>query len=76
VRGQHAVLPGSFLPGGSFGSPAWADRGFVAVVTLTAVGIVVLAGGLQGWFFRGTSAVERLMLIVAGLMLVYPRRAV
>jgi TRAP-type uncharacterized transport system fused permease subunit len=33
---------------------------------------VALAGGLQGWLFRRTNPLERGLLIVAGLMLVYP----
>ncbi len=64
----------ALLLGGSFKNLAQADWGMVAVVTLTAaVGIAALAGGLQGWLFRKTTWVERWMLIVAGLMLVYPR---
>ena len=38
-----------------------------------AIGIAALAGGLQGWLFRKTTAIERWMLIIAGVMLVYPR---
>jgi TRAP transporter 4TM/12TM fusion protein len=42
-------------------------------VTATAfVGIAALACGVQGWMFRRTALVERLMLIAAGLLLVYP----
>ncbi len=64
----------ALLLGGSFKNLAQADWGMVAVVTLTAaIGIAALAGGLQGWLFRKTTWVERWMLIVAGLMLVYPR---
>jgi len=37
-----------------------------------AVGIVALAGGVQGWLFRQTRPVERLFLIAAGLLLVVP----
>jgi TRAP-type uncharacterized transport system fused permease subunit len=45
----------------------------VAEVTVTAaVGIAALAGGLQGWLLRKTAAVERWMLIAAGVLLVYP----
>jgi TRAP-type uncharacterized transport system fused permease subunit len=52
-------------PGGT-----WLD---VAWITLTAViGIVALAGGVQGWFLRKALLLERLMLVAAGLMLVYP----
>jgi TRAP-type uncharacterized transport system fused permease subunit len=64
------------LLGGSFKNLAQADWGSVAVVTLTAaIGIAALAGGLQGWLFRRTTFAERWMLVVAGLMLVYPRPA-
>ena len=37
------------------------------------IGIVALAGGAQGWFLKKTSLLERLMLIVAGVALVYPQ---
>ena len=58
---------------GSFKTLATADWGSIAVVTITAVfGIIALAGGLQAWLFRRTTFVERWMLIIAGLMLVYP----
>jgi TRAP transporter 4TM/12TM fusion protein len=50
-----------------------ADWGAIALVTFTAaVGIVALAGGLQGWLLKRTHLVERLMLVVAGVLLVYP----
>jgi TRAP-type uncharacterized transport system fused permease subunit len=42
------------------------------VTNTAAFGIVALAGGLQGWLLRKTSAIERWMLVIAGLMLVYP----
>ena len=46
----------------------------IAEVTITAAfGIVALAGGLQGWLLRKTNLLERWLLIIAGLMLVYPR---
>jgi hypothetical protein len=61
------------LLGGSFKNLAQADWGAVAVISVTAIiGIVALAGGLQGWLLRKTSQPERWMLIVAGLALVYP----
>ena len=59
---------------GSFKNLAQADWGSIARVTITACfGIAALAGGLQGWLFRKTTLIERWMLIIAGLMLVYPR---
>src|SRR5438477_5067323 len=59
---------------GSFKTLAGADWGSIALVTLTAaVGIVALAGGLQGWLFKRTSLAERIMLSVAGFLLVYPK---
>src|SRR6266699_2439348 len=59
---------------GSFKTLAGADWGSIALVTFTAaVGIVALAGVLQGWLFKRTSLAERIMLIVAGFLLVYPK---
>ena len=59
---------------GSFKTLAQADWGSIATVTITAaIGIVALAGGLQGWLLRKTIALERWMLVIAGVMLVYPR---
>src|SRR6202165_2114901 len=61
------------LLGGSFKNLAQADWGSIALVTITAAfGIVALAGGLQGWLFRKTTILERSLLIIAGVMLVYP----
>src|SRR5512136_1565752 len=41
--------------------------------TFTAfVGIAALAGGVENWLFKKTTFYERIMLIVAGLALVYP----
>jgi TRAP transporter 4TM/12TM fusion protein len=62
------------LLGGSFKNLGNADWGSIAVVTVTAaIGIAALAGGLQGWLFRKTTILERWMLVIAGVMLVYPR---
>jgi TRAP-type uncharacterized transport system fused permease subunit len=50
--------------------------GDVIHVTATGfLGIAALACGVQGWMFRRTTLVERLMLIAAGLLLVYPAAA-
>jgi TRAP transporter 4TM/12TM fusion protein len=41
--------------------------------TVTAfIGILALAGGVENWFLKKTTLYERIMLLVAGLMLVYP----
>jgi TRAP transporter 4TM/12TM fusion protein len=41
--------------------------------TITAfIGILALAGGVENWFLKKTTFYERMMLIVAGLLLVYP----
>jgi len=59
---------------GSFKTLANADWGSIAVVTFTAaVGILALAGGFQGWLFKKTPLYERIMLFVAGVLLVYPK---
>lgn len=58
---------------GSFKNLAKADWVSIALVAGTAaVGIAALAGGLQGWLIRKTTRLERWMLVIAGLMLVYP----
>jgi len=51
-----------------------ADWGSIALVTITAaIGIAALAGGVQGWLLRRTTWIERGMLIISGLLLVYPK---
>jgi TRAP transporter 4TM/12TM fusion protein len=68
--GTGLLLTGSFktLAGANWPSIAW--------VTFTAaVGIVALAGGLQGWLFKRTTVYERWMLVLAGFLLVYPAPA-
>jgi len=58
---------------GSFKTLGQADWLSIARVTITAAfGIAALAGGLQGWLLRKTTLIERWMLIIAGIMLVYP----
>lgn len=42
--------------------------GIAAIMALGA-----LAGGLKGWLFRKASGIERTMLIVAGVLPVYPK---
>jgi TRAP-type uncharacterized transport system fused permease subunit len=45
----------------------------VVWITFTAfIGIAALAGGVQNWLFRRCTLIERVLLIVAGLLLVYP----
>jgi TRAP-type uncharacterized transport system fused permease subunit len=66
--GSGLLLTGSFKTLGS------ADWGSIALVTFTAaVGIMALCGGFQGWLFKKTTVYERWMLLVAGVLLVYPK---
>jgi TRAP-type uncharacterized transport system fused permease subunit len=59
---------------GSFKTLADANWGSIALVTFTAaVGIMALCGAFQGWLFKKTTVYERLMLFVAGVLLVYPK---
>ncbi|HEX6017765.1 MAG TPA: TRAP transporter fused permease subunit, partial [Burkholderiaceae bacterium] len=52
---------------------ARADWGSIAEVALTAaVGIAALAAGFQGWALKKATALERAMLLIAGVALVYP----
>ncbi len=72
------VLDGSgqgLLLMGSAKALAAANWWSIAEVTLTAaVGIAALAAGFQGWAMKRTTLIERGMLIVAGIALVYPGR--
>jgi TRAP-type uncharacterized transport system fused permease subunit len=59
---------------GSFAGLAKASvTDVVSVCVTAAIGIAALAGGMQGWLFRRTTRLERWLLVIAGLMLVYPR---
>ncbi len=61
------------LLNGSIKNLATADWGSIALVTATAaLGIAALAAGFQGWLLRQANLIERLILIAAGLLLVYP----
>ena len=45
----------------------------IAWITFTAVvGVIALAGGLQGWFVEKTNVFERTILIISGVALAYP----
>ena len=58
---------------GSIKNLANADWGSIALVTVTAaIGIAALAGGVQGWLLKRAGAIERWILIIAGIALVYP----
>ena len=66
--GAGLLLTGSFK---TLGDANW---GSIALVTFTAaVGIMALCGGFQGWLFKKTTAYERWMLLVAGVLIRVPR---
>jgi TRAP transporter 4TM/12TM fusion protein len=65
--GTGLLLTGSFKTLGN------ADWGAIALTTFTAAtGVLSLAGAFQGWLFKRTPRYERLMLLLAGFLLVYP----
>jgi TRAP transporter 4TM/12TM fusion protein len=67
ASGQGLLLMGSAK---ALANASW---GSIAQVTLTAaVGIAALAAGFQGWALKKTTLVERAMLVIAGVALVYP----
>ena len=50
-----------------------ADWMQIAWTSVTAVvGVICLAGGLQGWFIEKTNIFERTVMVVAGVALAYP----
>src|SRR5499427_6640306 len=58
---------------GSFKTLANANWPSIAFITFTtAVSILALASAFQGWMFKKTPLYERIMLGVAGFLLVYP----
>ena len=44
----------------------------IEITAKTALGIIALAAGMQGWAWRRTTALERALLILAGMLLVFP----
>jgi TRAP transporter 4TM/12TM fusion protein len=49
----------------------WLDVAWIAMTAF--IGIAALSGGVQNYLLHKTSAIERVMLIAAGLLLVYPK---
>jgi TRAP-type uncharacterized transport system fused permease subunit len=56
----------SLPQGGSWWDVAW-------VTVLAVLALIALAGAAEGWFLKKTNSAERLLLLVAGLLLVYPK---
>ena len=54
------------VPGGG----TWTD--VLLIAAKTAIGLAALASAAQGWALRRTTPVERALLVVAGLLLVFP----
>jgi TRAP-type uncharacterized transport system fused permease subunit len=48
----------------------WAEVAWV--VFLIFIALAALAAGLQGWLLKKTNALERLLLVVAGFIVVIP----
>jgi TRAP-type uncharacterized transport system fused permease subunit len=48
----------------------WMQIGWISFTAV--VGIICLAGGLQGWFIEKTKIFERIIMIVSGVALAYP----
>ena len=46
--------------------------GIIWTSITSMIGIAALAGGVDAWFLRRANGLERILLITAGLMLVYP----
>jgi TRAP transporter 4TM/12TM fusion protein len=50
---------------------SWWDVVWITVLAVFA--LISLAGAAEGWLLRKTNGAERLLLLVAGLLLVYPK---
>jgi TRAP transporter 4TM/12TM fusion protein len=48
----------------------WSQIGWVSFTAV--VGIICLAGGLQGWFIEKTKVFERVIMVASGVALAYP----
>ena len=46
-------------------------RNHLAAIT-AIIGVIGIAGGMQGWLLCSTSAWERVFLLIGGLTLIYP----
>jgi TRAP-type uncharacterized transport system fused permease subunit len=58
-----------FIPkGGEWWDVVW-------ITALAVAALVALAGAAEGWLLAQTNALERALLLVAGLLLVYPKAA-
>jgi TRAP transporter 4TM/12TM fusion protein len=63
----------SLLLMGSTTALADANWGEIAWISFTAVvGVICLAGGLQGWFIEKTNVFERSVMVISGVALAYP----
>lgn len=63
----------SLLLMGSTTALAQADWSQIAWISFTAVmGVICLAGGLQGWFIEKTNIFERVVMVASGVALAYP----
>jgi TRAP-type uncharacterized transport system fused permease subunit len=63
----------SLLLMGSTAALEQADWMQIAWISFTAVvGIICLAGGLQGWFIEKTKVFERVIMVISGVALAYP----
>jgi TRAP-type uncharacterized transport system fused permease subunit len=63
----------SLLLMGSTSALEQADWSQIAWISFTAViGIICLAGGLQGWFIEKTKVFERVIMVISGVALAYP----
>jgi TRAP-type uncharacterized transport system fused permease subunit len=48
----------------------WSQIGWISFTAV--VGIICLAGGLQGWFIEKTKTFERIIMVISGVALAYP----
>ena len=76
MKAAFYAIAGFIVPYMFVYNPALVTRGTLAEICFSSVtaliGVVVLAGGLQGWLLRKTGKTEKWLVIAAGIALVVP----
>ena len=77
MKAAFYAIAGFIVPFMYVYNPALVTRGTLSEIffsSITAlIGVVVLAGGLQGWLLRKTDNIEKWLMVTAGVAMVVPQ---